>query len=130
MAGQGLQVDVASLHTGGTRFSSIGDRYQSAVDKLQSGLTSLEGQDTPPWGDDEVGEKFGIAYEGLRDGMYESMGHLAQQLQKIGAGLSTMANNHEQNESDNDTLMQTTYHNNDSNSQQIAQFRAPHVSST
>ncbi|MEU9114704.1 hypothetical protein AB0D04_23650 [Streptomyces sp. NPDC048483] len=127
MAGDGLQADVPSLKAGGKDFTGIGRRYQSAVDTLQSALTGLEGQDTPPWGDDDIGEKFGVVYEGLRDGMYESMGHLAAKLQEIGGALSTMAGNHQADEDFNDSLMQQHIANAEAESGQITALKSPHV---
>jgi hypothetical protein len=129
MAGDGLQADIPSLKAGGKDFTSVGQRYQSAVDKLQSGLTGLEGQDTPPWGDDEIGEKFGVVYEGLRDGMYESMGHLAAKLQEIGGALTTMASNHEADEDFNDSLMKQHIANAEADSKALSAVKAPNTAS-
>ncbi|GAB7033661.1 hypothetical protein AB0G35_04310 [Streptomyces sp. NPDC021749] len=71
-----------------------------------SGLTTFDSKDgAPPWGDDDIGEKFGVAYEGVRDGMYESMGHLSAKLQEIGKALTDMSKNHAENEDFNDALM-------------------------
>lgn len=127
MAGDGLQADIPSLKAGGKDFTSVGRRYQSAVDTLQAALTGLEGQDTPPWGDDEVGEKFGVVYEGLRDGMYESMGHLAAKLQEIGGALTTMATNHEADEDFNESLMKQHIANAEAQGQKIASLKSPHT---
>ncbi|MFD7920477.1 hypothetical protein ACFV3R_14780 [Streptomyces sp. NPDC059740] len=79
---------------------------QSFGQQMWTGLTSFGGSpDEPPWGGDDIGEKFGVAYEGVRDGMYESMGHLSAKLQEIGKALSTMAKNHDENEDFNDALI-------------------------
>ncbi|MFJ6749852.1 MULTISPECIES: hypothetical protein [unclassified Streptomyces] len=99
------------------------------MDKLQSGLTGLEGQDTPPWGDDEIGEKFGVVYEGLRDGMYESMGHLAAKLQEIGGALKTMGDNHEADEDFNDSLMKQHIANAEAESKTLSSVKAPNTAS-
>ncbi|MEU9486026.1 hypothetical protein AB0D83_20570 [Streptomyces decoyicus] len=123
--GDGLKADIGSLRTGGTDFGRIGKDYQGLVDTLQNGLTSLEGQGTPPWGDDDLGEKFGVVYEGLRDGMYESMGHLAAKLQEIGGGLNNMAKNHEADENFNESMMKQHVVNEEAESQLIAQFKRP-----
>ncbi|MGP4002250.1 hypothetical protein [Streptomyces sp. 8N706] len=78
----------------------------STAEQFWSGLTTLNSKaGAPPWGDDDIGEKFGVVYEGLRDGMYESMGHLAAKLKEIGKALEGMAKNHEANEDFNDSLM-------------------------
>ncbi|MEU5207886.1 hypothetical protein [Streptomyces sp. NPDC020742] len=79
---------------------------KSFGEQFWSGLTSFASKDgAPPWGDDDIGEKFGVAYEGLRDGMYESMGHLSAKLQEIGKALSDMSKNHAENEDFNDALI-------------------------
>ncbi|MFE3646659.1 hypothetical protein ACFXO2_02230 [Streptomyces sp. NPDC059152] len=127
--GDGFKADIASLRKGGGDFDTIGKDYQSLVDKLQTALTSLEGQDTPPWGDDDLGGKFGVVYEGLRDGMYESMGHLATKLQDIGSGLNNMAENHEADESFNDSMMKQRTAFALADSRVLGQFKRPDVAS-
>ncbi|UQA95320.1 WXG100 family type VII secretion target [Streptomyces halobius] len=127
MAGDGLQADIPSLKAGGKDFTSVGRRYQSAVDKLQNGLIGLEGDGTPPWGDDDIGEKFGVVYEGLRDGMYESMGHLAARLQEIGGALKSMADNHQDGEDFNDSLMKRHVANAEADSKMISSLKSPHT---
>ncbi|MER7988087.1 hypothetical protein ABTY53_21245 [Streptomyces noursei] len=125
--GDGFKADVPSLRTGGSDFDQIGKDYQSLVDKLESALTSLEGSDTPPWGDDDLGEKFGIVYEGLRDGMYESMAHLAKKLQEIGGGLTNMAKNHEADEESNDAMMQRHLSEAKTESQAVGRLKSPNL---
>ncbi|UJB42127.1 WXG100 family type VII secretion target [Streptomyces sp. A1-5] len=127
MAGEGLQADIPSLKSGGNSFTTIGERYQSAVDRLKNGLTGLEGTGTPPWGDDDIGSKFGVVYEGLRDGMYESMGHLAAKLQEIGGALNTMADNHDGNEDFTNSLMQQHVANAEAESQMISNLKGPNI---
>lgn len=131
----GFQTDVESLKAGGTDFAKLGEDFYSSVARLMdglhalgagppsngqgaappeksfgqqfmSGLTTFDSKDgAPPWGDDDLGEKFGVVYEGVRDGMNESMGHLSAKLQEIGKALSTMSRNHAENEEFNDSLM-------------------------
>ncbi|MFJ6748488.1 MULTISPECIES: hypothetical protein [unclassified Streptomyces] len=125
--GDGLKADIGSLRTGGRDFDGVGKSFQSLVDKLQSGLTGLEGQDTPPWGDDDLGEKFGVVYEGLRDGMYESMGHLAAKLQEVGGGLTNMANNHAADEDFNESMLKQHVANAEAEGQMIARLKSPSV---
>ncbi|MFH8405108.1 hypothetical protein ACH4FX_10065 [Streptomyces sp. NPDC018019] len=79
---------------------------KSFGEQFMSGLTSFASKaDMPPWGDDEIGEKFGVVYEGVRDGMYESMGHLSSKLQEIGKALSSMAKNYAEGEDFSDSLI-------------------------
>ncbi|QEV57150.1 hypothetical protein CP981_29820 [Streptomyces platensis] len=78
----------------------------SVAQDAWKGLTTLSDKEgTPPWGDDELGEKFGVVYEGLRDGMTDSMEHLATKLNEIGKALGRMAKNHAENEDFNDALI-------------------------
>ncbi|MET9291862.1 hypothetical protein [Streptomyces sp. NPDC003077] len=80
--------------------------FSSVVQDAWKGLTTFSDKEgTPPWGDDELGEKFGVVYEGLRDGMTDSMEHLATKLNEIGKALERMAKNHEENEGFNDALI-------------------------
>ncbi|MGY5123871.1 hypothetical protein [Streptomyces nigrescens] len=131
----GFQTDVESLKAEGTNFVKLGDDFASSVARLMdglhkqnagppsngqekappekslgeqflSGLTTFDSKDSaPPWGDDELGENFGVVYEGVRDGMYESMGHLVAKFQEIGKALRSMSKNHAENEDFNDSLM-------------------------
>ncbi|MEU9487179.1 hypothetical protein AB0D83_26550 [Streptomyces decoyicus] len=131
----GFQTNVEGLKAEGTNFVKLGEDFSSSVARLMdglhaqgagppsngqekappdksfgeqfmSGLTTFDSKDgAPPWGDDEIGEKFGVAYEGVRDGMYESMGHLSAKLQEIGKALTSMSRNHAENEDFNDSLM-------------------------
>ncbi|MGW2344720.1 hypothetical protein [Streptomyces sp. NPDC001661] len=134
MPREGFRTDTTSLATEGTNFQDLGTAFARAAAALQNGLASVnacaptsgeapapeKGQvegfvqgltsfadkaDMPPWGDDEIGEKFGIAYEGLQTGMFESMQHLAQELTNIGGALGAMAKNHNENESFNEQLI-------------------------
>jgi hypothetical protein len=99
------------LHALGAGPPSNGDEgppeeKKSFGEQFVSGLTSFASKaDAPPWGDDDIGEKFGVAYEGVRDGMYESMGHLSSKLQEIGKALTDMSKHHAENEDFNDSLM-------------------------
>ncbi|GAA4802469.1 hypothetical protein [Streptomyces ziwulingensis] len=104
MADDGLQADPAVLKNEGFHMFTVGQDFSKAVQALQTGLSGLEGGNgaTPPWGDDDIGEKFGVVYEGLRDGMYESMGSLAERLAGMGLAFTEMGVRHERNEGDED----------------------------
>ncbi|GAB7030100.1 hypothetical protein JCM4914_15610 [Streptomyces platensis subsp. malvinus] len=79
---------------------------KSFGEQFWGSLTTLDSKSSaPPWGDDDLGEKFGVVYEGLRDGMYESMGHLAAKLEEVGKALTAMSKHHAENEDFNDALM-------------------------
>ncbi|WP_354641440.1 hypothetical protein [Kitasatospora camelliae] len=96
--GQHVVVDEENLTSQGRSMEDIGREFQRAADQMKSRLQALEGGSEPPWGDDDLGEKFGIVYEGLRDGMQESMDSLAQRLGEMGKKLAAMASNHAANE--------------------------------
>ncbi|UQA95492.1 hypothetical protein [Streptomyces halobius] len=79
---------------------------KSFGEQFWGGLTSFASKDgAPPWGDDEIGEKFGVVYEGVRDGMNESMGHLSSKLQEIGKALTSMSTNYAEGEDFSESLM-------------------------
>lgn len=149
MGSDGLQADIGVLETEGRSFDRLGETFVMAVQRLQSSLSSLEGSappsgdstveafvkglttleskaSSPPWGDDEIGEQFGVVYEGLRDGMYESMGHLAAKIQEIGKALQTMAENHAADEDFNEALMKQHVENSQGNREAIWSMKSPH----
>ncbi|MET7478725.1 hypothetical protein ABZT17_30770 [Streptomyces sp. NPDC005648] len=103
-----MDSDPKVLKTEGFNMFTVGQDFSKAVTALQNGLTALEQGDTPPWGDDDIGEKFGVAYEGLRDGMYQSMGSLAERLAGMGVAFTKMGVAHEQNEAEQLDVWQKT----------------------
>jgi hypothetical protein len=103
-----MDSDPAVLKSEGFHMFNVGVDFAKAVKTLTTGLTALEKGDTPPWGDDDIGEKFGVVYEGLRDGMYESMGSLAERIAGMGVALGKMGVAHEQNEAEQDAIWQKT----------------------
>ncbi len=125
MALDGLNADIQVLRTEGTSFKTIGDDFSKAVTTLEKGLTALEKGKTPPWGDDELGENFGIVYEGLRDGMYESMAHLATKLQDVGKALKDMGDNQEATEDFNNALLKQEQSHADAKGAQIQNLASP-----
>lgn len=127
MAQDGFKAAVEVLDSEGKNFQSVGKSFGDALDRLEKGLTAIEGTGTPPWGDDELGQDFGVVYEGLRDGMYESMGHLSIKLSDVGQALRDMGANHEANEDYNSALMGQQRSHADEQGQQIAQLRSPDI---
>ncbi|MGW1162595.1 hypothetical protein ACWD5Q_29300 [Streptomyces sp. NPDC002513] len=103
MADDGLRADPSVLKAEGYTMFTVGQNFGKAVERLSKGLGALEAGSTPPWGDDDIGEKFGVVYEGLRDGMYQSMGSLAERLAGMGLAFTEMGVRHEQNEAAEDT---------------------------
>ncbi|MFC7308665.1 hypothetical protein ACFQVC_31170 [Streptomyces monticola] len=94
----GFRADAKILKDEGHHMFEVGQDFAKAVKALETQLTAKEKGDTPPWGDDDMGEKFGVVYEGLRDGMYEAMGSLAQRLGGMGVKFAEMGVRHEKGE--------------------------------
>ncbi|MDI3420748.1 hypothetical protein [Streptomyces luteolus] len=94
----GFRADAKVLKDEGFNMFEVGQDWGKATKALQDGLTALEKGDTPPWGDDDLGEKFGVVYEGLRDGMFESMNSLAERLAGMGIKFTEMGMRHEKGE--------------------------------
>ncbi|ELS56960.1 hypothetical protein [Streptomyces viridochromogenes] len=103
-----MDSDPAVLKTEGFHMFNAGVDFAKAVKTLKAGLTGLEKGDTPPWGDDDIGEKFGVVYEGLRDGMYDSMASLAERIAGMGVAFGKMGVAHEQNEAEQEAIWQKT----------------------
>ncbi|QOV35145.1 hypothetical protein IM697_34490 [Streptomyces ferrugineus] len=103
-----MDSDPAVLKTEGYHMFNVGVDFAKAVTALQTGLTALEQGDTPPWGDDDIGEKFGVVYEGLRDGMYDSMGSLAERIAGMGVAFTKMGVAHELNEAEQEAIWRET----------------------
>ncbi|ALV32932.1 hypothetical protein AS200_13380 [Streptomyces sp. CdTB01] len=108
MSSDYMDSDPQVLKTEGFNMFTVGQNFSKAVTALQNGLSAQEQGQTPPWGDDDIGEKFGVVYEGLRDGMYQSMGSLAERLAGMGLAFTKMGVAHEQNEADQVDIWQKT----------------------
>jgi len=106
VAQDGLRTATDVLDSEGSNFKTIGQSFGEALTRLQDNLTRLEGTGTPPWGDDDIGEKFGVVYTGVRDGMYQSMDYLSTKLGDIGDALQAMGKNHDSNETFTNALME------------------------
>ncbi|MDQ0993412.1 hypothetical protein [Streptomyces sp. V3I7] len=102
MGNDGLRADPSVLKTEGSNMFKVGQDFSKAAKRLQESLGHLEGSKTPPWGDDDIGEKFGVVYEGLRDGMFQSMGSLAERIAGMGLAFTEMGVRHEKNEGHED----------------------------
>ncbi|GGX34701.1 hypothetical protein GCM10010353_57180 [Streptomyces chryseus] len=104
MAGDGVRVDASVLKGEGFHMFEVGQDFALAAKALFEGLNAIEEDSgkTPPWGDEEMGEHFGVVYEGLRDGMKDSMPSLAKRIAGMGLKFTTMGVNHEKHEAEED----------------------------
>ena len=94
----GFRADTEVLKQQGFEMYQTGRDWGAAAQALQDGLSALEGSGTPPWGDDDLGEAFGVVYQGLRDGMEQSMTSLAERLADMGTKLAEMGVRHDESE--------------------------------
>lgn len=124
---QQIVVDEGNLRGQGKNLESIGDSFQRVIDEMKARLEALENPNDPPWGDDDLGEKFGVVYEGLRDGMQESMDSLAQRLGEVGQKLQVMADNHAANEADTADRMNALADRTESAGGEIRAMRRPQL---
>ncbi len=99
-----MRADASVLKGEGFHMFEVGQDFALAAKALFEGLNGIEGKSgkTPPWGDDEMGEHFGVVYEGLRDGMRESMPSLAQRIAGMGTKFTAMGVRHEKHETEED----------------------------
>ncbi|GAA2971146.1 hypothetical protein GCM10010446_64900 [Streptomyces enissocaesilis] len=104
MALGGMRADAPILKDEGFHMFEVGQDFAKAAKALFDGLNAIEKESgkTPPWGDDEMGEYFGVVYEGLRDGMKESMPSLAQRIAGMGVKFTAMGVRHEKHELEED----------------------------
>ncbi len=91
----GFRADTEVLKSQGFDMYQAGQGWSRAAQALEDGLGALEKGATPPWGDDDLGEAFGVVYEGLRDGMFQSMASLAERLAGMGTKLAEMGVRHD-----------------------------------
>jgi hypothetical protein len=94
MTGQQFQADPQSLRSAGEAFHGIGTDFGAAAGRLKSTLDGLG----KPWGDDSTGEIVSMVYDPIKDGMDDSMPHLATVLATMGLSLGTMADNYQQSD--------------------------------
>ncbi|MGR8007889.1 hypothetical protein [Streptomyces hypolithicus] len=99
-----MRADASILKGEGFHMFEVGQDFALAAKALFEGLNGIEKASgkTPPWGDDEMGEHFGVVYEGLRDGMKDSMPSLAKRLAGMGMKFTAMGVRHEKREAEED----------------------------
>lgn len=102
--GGGMRADAPILKDEGFQMFEVGQDFAKAAKALFDGLNAIEKESgkTPPWGDDEMGEYFGVVYEGLRDGMKDSMPSLAKRIAGMGVKFTAMGVRHEKHELEED----------------------------
>ncbi|MEV8312060.1 hypothetical protein AB0P36_33325 [Streptomyces flavidovirens] len=99
-----MRADASVLKGEGFHMFEVGQDFATAAKTLFDGLNAVEKESgkTPPWGDDEMGEHFGVVYEGLRDGMKNSMPSLAKRIAGMGVKFTQMGVRHEKHELEED----------------------------
>ncbi|MBT2529901.1 MULTISPECIES: hypothetical protein [Streptomyces] len=99
-----MRADASVLKGEGFHMFEVGQDFAIAAKALFEGLNAIEkgSGKTPPWGDDEMGEYFGVVYEGLRDGMKDSMPSLAKRIAGMGMKFTAMGVRHEKHEQEED----------------------------
>jgi hypothetical protein len=99
-----MRADASVLKGEGFHMFEVGQDFANAAKALFEGLDGIEKKSgkTPPWGDEEMGEYFGVVYEGLRDGMRDSMPSLAKRIAGMGMKFTAMGVRHEKHELEED----------------------------
>lgn len=96
----GIEVDVAALRSAAQTIGGGGERLGAQVQQLQ---VTFNGAGNP-WGGDEPGTVFGMAYVEVVQHALDVYASMAEQLLDVADGLATSADNHELTDSDNAAL--------------------------
>ncbi|WP_128435284.1 hypothetical protein [Streptomyces cyaneus] len=96
-----FDVDTGVLRRQGGKFVDLGGDFSTTSKRFKDSLEELG----EPWADADFGEIFGQVYTPIRDGIFTSMGSLAERLQKIGYNLQDMARNYDASETSNSGLL-------------------------
>ncbi|MFE3650156.1 hypothetical protein [Streptomyces sp. NPDC059122] len=95
-AGAAFGSDSDVLRTQGGAFKELGVQFGESTKTLKDALGEAE----KDWGNDIIG-KVADFYTPIRDGIVESMEHLAKDLGEMGANLEAMAANYDKVEEQN-----------------------------
>lgn len=87
----GIEVDVAALRSAAQTIGGTGERLDGQVQQLQATVTGSGN----PWGADEPGSVFGMAYVEVVQHALDVYASMAEQLLDVAGKLATGADNHE-----------------------------------
>ncbi|MFI7074306.1 hypothetical protein COO58_05710 [Micromonospora sp. WMMA1996] len=96
----GIEVDVVTLRSAARTIRGGGERLAGEVQRLQ-GTVSGSGN---PWGGDEAGSIFGMAYTEVLQHALDVYASTADQLVDVAGRLDTVAADHERTDMDNAAL--------------------------
>ncbi|MFI7221433.1 WXG100 family type VII secretion target [Micromonospora maritima] len=96
----GIEVDVVTLRAAARTIRGGGERLTGEVQRLQ-GTVSGSGN---PWGGDEAGTVFGMAYTEVLQHALDAYASMADQLMDVAERLDTVATDHERTDMDNAAL--------------------------
>lgn len=87
----GIQVSPEVLRATGTVLQQVGDRFEEQLNALESELLSF-GQ---PWGNDDIGQLIGVAYEEVVSYAFDCLRGVLDEIRQSGVDLDGMAQRYE-----------------------------------
>jgi hypothetical protein len=95
-----VQVDTAALRSAAAELDAVGRDLDGAVKGLSAEVLGAGS----PWGADEPGSLFGMAYVEVTEHALDVYSSMAVQLTDIAAGVRFMADGYDQTEQDNTAM--------------------------
>ncbi len=92
----GVQISTEALRLTGTALSQVGDELDSQLSALEAELKSFGA----PWGNDEIGQLIGVAYEEVVSFAFECLREVLAEIRESGTDLGAMADRYEAAEQD------------------------------
>lgn len=88
----GIQVDPELLRLGGTALQQVGDELEAQLNSLEQELLSYGA----PWGNDDIGQLIGVAYEEVVSFAFECLREVLDEIRSSGIDLDGMAQRYEE----------------------------------